>query len=50
MIGDERGAEAQQPRHLLLARGLRAQAQVDPVLDRLGLAHLVEVQHRALRE
>ncbi len=50
MIGDQGDAESRQPAHLLIARGLRAQTQTDPVLDRLTLGHLVEVQHRALRQ
>ena len=48
VIGHERGTDAQQPLHLLLPRGFRAQAQVDAVLDRLGLGHLVEVQDRTV--
>ncbi|AWZ04913.1 hypothetical protein DRB96_14235 [Streptomyces sp. ICC1] len=50
MITDECGTESQQPVHLLIARGLGAQTQMDPVLDRLGLGHLVEVERRPLRQ
>lgn len=50
MIGNKGGTDPQQPFHLLITRCLRPQTQMNPVLDRLDLRHLVEVQHRPLRQ
>lgn len=49
VVGEDRGAQLQQPLHLLIPGGVGTQVEVDPVLDRLAFRHLDEQQPRQRR-